>query len=229
LNPFVAEGGGVDLIGLVVGGIPGDDLVRWMIAIVFDVCLCVLFAVLVFFVLLFRFWFEYIVALAGGPAGAANAVIGRFEDDLRGSEGYAGGFVAGANHLIWVEIGDFAGEPHGDLESVEHEPGAAEIDRGRRDGGEDLSESDLNAAVVFDGEENGIVCGRGAAKAAELDVVVAECLSLKGRRMAFASAGHDVPTFVIHSWLSGGVHPYSAGKFLVFNGLSEWVALRSYV
>jgi hypothetical protein len=174
-----------------------------------------LFCILLFFFLFF--FFGLFVVFAGVLAGTVTAVAGRLANGFLGSKGDALGFFAGAHGFVGLEGGDVFGELGGDLEAIEKKAGAAVIHIGRVEGSEDLSEGDLDAADVFDGEDSQFVGIGRIAVTVKVLVVVAIGLVAQGRGMAFSTAGHDVSAFAVHGSFSWDTPTPSLGGSSVFS------------
>lgn len=122
----------------------------------------------------------------------------------------------------------FAGEPRGDLKSVEVDASLTTIDAMGTELAKDLVESDLHACGVFDRwEQNGLSRGGGDVGVAAGGVMkVAEWLIAERRRFALIAAGQDVTTFLKHEILPDPCTPGSGWKFLNWFGLRDGFFFR---
>ena len=126
-------------------------------------------------------------------------VFGKLKRRFFQSEVVAVGVVAHISH--WIRhIGATLVELGGDLEAVEQEASALGVDALVDDCVEDLGESDLQSASVFQRRQLDAVPDiLRTGGAPEVDMVVAKGGLAEGWGFALVSAGHDVATLVVHS------------------------------
>ena len=144
---------------------------------------------------------------------AIEAIEGRFAGSLLGSdEGSIFGFFADlADGLAGLLVG-LAGYSSGDLKAIKVDASLTAIEAVGAELAEDLIESDLDAACIFDRrKDQGLGGGSGdPGKSTGGSVVVAEGLAAEGRRLALVSAGLDVTAFFVHE-ISPTPHPPDSG------------------
>ena len=122
--------------------------------------------------------------------GLRTPPMTRYSRVMNGAPGFGGRFECGFG-LPCFEIGG------GDLEAVEEEAGAAEVDLVGGDADEDLGERALNIiAIGGRGHVEGVSAGFAVARVFDgfsgLVVVIAEIFSAEGGAAALDSVGEDV-------------------------------------